>query len=718
MNERVTGSRWLRGAKALLASCALCGVAPCASAAAIAWSGASSSLWANGANWVGGLAPADDTTSDVAVFDFATLPVHLPDTDMARVAGVVFGDGSTAVPAFTLAGKRLTLGAVGIAKLAASGAVTVSADLRLDAAQTWSNDSTTRLTVSGGLNIDGHELSFDGSGATLVTGDIGGTAGLVKKGPGSLELEGSNSYSGGTTIEGGTLIAGKDGRKDTLGPDSAPLTFDGEGATLKLAGTVNNSERNYYFLQSATIDTAGYDLTLNGALAGEGGLTKKGEGELTLAGANTYTGVTTVLGGRLVVDGGEAIADSGSVVLADAAGVAFEVKGSTTIGALSGGGETGGMVHFDGHVLSVGADDGSSTFGGQFSGNQSSQLRKVGAGTLTLTYAEPSDAFKGSVRIDEGTVSIASIDSFGERGSSRLLYFNDGGRLETTADMTFVTRRFEFGTAGSDGIAGVIDVAADTRVDIQGVIRNATGSSAGLRKAGAGTLSIDNDHNAYVGETLVSAGTLRVLGSIAQSAVTVQQGATLAGSGTVGSTLVEAGGTLSPGNPPAVLTVDGDLTQAGGSLLIWELFGDTVTGRGTGFDGIDVSGALAFSGPSSLQLVFSGAGSSVDWTSAFWDVDHLGAGGWLVYAVEGAVTGLEQLAILAADWQDGGERRFSTVRPEATFGLWLGADGVYLEYQAGEPPGPLPAPGVPALVAAGLAGWAAARRARPHSPRG
>ena len=60
--------------------------------------------------------------------------------------------------------------------------------------------------------------------------------------------------------------------------------------------------------------------TGSGSIAGSGGLVKTGTGTLTLAGANSYTGVTTLLAGGLVLDGGQALADASTVQLADAAG--------------------------------------------------------------------------------------------------------------------------------------------------------------------------------------------------------------------------------------------------------------------------------------------------------------------------------------------------------------------------------------------------------------
>ena len=75
--------------------------------------------------------------------------------------------------------------------------------------------------------------------------------------------------------------------------------------------------------------------------------------------------------------------------------------------------------------------------------------------------------------------------------------------------------------------------------------------------------------NTYTGTTTVSDGTLLVNGSIANSAVTVQSGATLGGTGTTGPLTINNGGTHSPGNSPGMTTVTGNYVENG--LLIIEI---------------------------------------------------------------------------------------------------------------------------------------------------
>jgi len=100
-------------------------------------------------------------------------------------------------------------------------------------------------------------------------------------------------------------------------------------------------------LGTATL-TAGANNTstaFSGVISGDGGFTKAGTGTTTLSGANTYTGTTTISAGTLSLLGGNAIADTSAVVLANTAGVSLTLNGvDETIGSLAGGGTTGGNV--------------------------------------------------------------------------------------------------------------------------------------------------------------------------------------------------------------------------------------------------------------------------------------------------------------------------------------------------------------------------------------
>ena len=148
------------------------------------------------------------------------------------------------------------------------------------------------------LNAGGGTFDTNGFDSTINQG-IAGVGGLTKAGNGTLTLLGVNTYKGGTKVTGGA-IKGKlpstgsivlDG--GTIDLANGTLTVDslsGRGGTLNLGSN------------TLVIDQDG-DTIFAGALTGSGALVKRGKGTLTLSGANTLTGTTTVSAGRLSITG-------------------------------------------------------------------------------------------------------------------------------------------------------------------------------------------------------------------------------------------------------------------------------------------------------------------------------------------------------------------------------------------------------------------------------
>ncbi|EEP1080728.1 hypothetical protein HAY15_004637, partial [Salmonella enterica] len=169
----------------------------------------------------------------------------------------------------------------------------------------------------------------------------GGSGNVVKSGADTLTLSGSNSYTGGTTISGGTLVAsnvealgtgdvtnnatlelntggdfinniGGTGRVEKSGDDV--LTLSGansySGGTLISDGTLVASNVDALgsgdVTNNATLEmNTGGDFINN--IGGTGRVEKSGDDTLTLSGSNTYTGGTLISDGTLVASNVEAL---------------------------------------------------------------------------------------------------------------------------------------------------------------------------------------------------------------------------------------------------------------------------------------------------------------------------------------------------------------------------------------------------------------------------
>ena len=149
------------------------------------------------------------------------------------------------------------------------------------------------------------------------------------------------------------------------------------------------------------------------------------------------------------------------------------------------------------------------------------------------------------------------------------------------------------------------------------------GQTVRVIKNGATTWNL-TAANTYTGNTTVTAGTLLINGSTAGGAMLVNSG-TLGGNGTVGgAATISSGATLSPGNSPGLMTFSSGLTMGANSTIIWELTGNTNGGRGTNFDGVNVTGALAIDPTTNSILDTTGGLLPGD---GFWAVNR----SWLVY---------------------------------------------------------------------------------------
>ena len=152
-------------------------------------------------------------------------------------------------------------------------------------------------------------LTFNRNDAVDYAAVISGTGALKKLEAGTLTLTGDNSFSGGTTILGGTVQIGNGGTSGAIG--SGAITNEG---TLAFHRSDN--------------------LLVPGGISGSGEVHQNGSGTLTVSGASTYTGATRVNAGRLLTDGANVLSDASAVTVSQ--GATLQLGGNDGIGSLAG----------------------------------------------------------------------------------------------------------------------------------------------------------------------------------------------------------------------------------------------------------------------------------------------------------------------------------------------------------------------------------------------
>ncbi len=251
-------------------------------------------------------------------------------------------------------------------------------------------------TSSGVLNISGDalvELSpYGETRGFLVIGDRDpgsqtNSTGVINQTGGTLRINSTSDlnlggYGSGTyNLDGGTLEIGGASLKGLYGGGGGTGSYDFNlgGGTIKVIGTALTTAVNAEFVDgtSSTIDTNGFGATWSGVLSGTGNLIKAGAGTLTLSGANTYEGTTTINAGTVSVASGTNLGTGGlDLRRRHSGGDRRRQHRRRQVTLLAGGGT------FDvasGKTLEITGDYGAITGTGG--------LTKEGDGTLSLAFA-------------------------------------------------------------------------------------------------------------------------------------------------------------------------------------------------------------------------------------------------------------------------------------------------------------------------------------------
>ncbi|ESJ45637.1 AIDA autotransporter-like protein ShdA [Salmonella enterica subsp. enterica serovar Havana str. CFSAN001082] len=442
-------------------------------------------------------------------------------------------------------------------------------------------------TYSGGTTIIGGTLTADhadslGTGSVANSGvlqvgegelenTLSGSGSLVKTGTGELTLSGDNSYSGGTTIIGGTLTAD---HADSLG-----------------TGAVANSG----VLQVGEGE-------LENTLSGSGSLVKTGTGELTLGGDNSYSGDTTIADGTLIAANVNALGsgniDNSGTLMLDANG-AFELanvtthSGATTALAAGSTLDAGQLIQENGSTLSI--DLGAATDDAMITADSvtlGGSLNVTGIGSVTDSWTPEAYTY---TLIDSDSAITSDFDDLTIAGMNRedvdfltidgKVDETDNTHYDLTASLSWYADRDNattdaHGTFTLSDPDGSFNVAA-TLTDVDDTLDpGSRWDGKSLTKEGAGTLILSGD-NDYSGGTTINEGTLVAASTTALGTGLVDNNATLVLDAdgevsAVGGITTHSGATTQLALGTSLDLGDSALIQQDGSTLNVELNSDSV----------------------------------------------------------------------------------------------------------------------------------------------
>jgi fibronectin-binding autotransporter adhesin len=527
-------------------------------------------------------------------------------------------------------------------------------------------DGAGAILDMGGNNIGSASalITFNAQAGTLRNlAQLNGGGVLTKSTTGTLLLDTANTFTGGVTIaaNGGTVIAGHSNAlgtgQVTLAGNNAQLTLvDGitvanslhltnsgglQARTLRLqtgatsatyAGPISNSSAQTASLSLTFSAEASGTLIVSGNISGKG-FVKTGAGTVSLSGANTYTGETTVSAGKLVVSSlGEGVAAS-SLGTAGLAPANLVFATGVTLGYV-GAGETSarGFTVNDGVTLDAsgtgalafssaakvafanstatrsltldGTSTGANSFGaglsvgGTLDTDKINLIVKNGVGTWIIANGE---TLKSTAQIDVNVGLLGLAGGVLPLASRVDLATGTTLRMETN-NTDDLGSRIQLDAGAAVTLAVTSDVSFATALTVAGA------GSAAVTKSGAGKLTLAADNTAITGGFTVAQGTLDVTNALGLGAanatvtggrlavnaviantVNVASGGTVGGGGTIATLNVVLGGTLAPGNSPGMLTL-GNVVLAGGSFYEWQV--QNATNQSTGYDKLTVTGNL------------------------------------------------------------------------------------------------------------------------------
>ncbi|MCB1115694.1 MAG: autotransporter-associated beta strand repeat-containing protein [Chlamydiia bacterium] len=516
----------------------------------ISWQSDVNGSWSDGTKWVGGIYPqAAGDTAELGTVALSSKVVNL-DLNISIDSLVITGAEKWTVD--SLNGSALTFsGASGTALNLENATISVPVTINGgDIKFSVTNPATTAVMNDSLLLNTNTVFDIADQAAQLpdmtVSGVISGTGGVIKSNNGTLYFSGLNTYSGGTTFLGGTILILAD---SDLGNSAGPLTFN--GGTLFVAASIS-SLRQTTLNGPGTIETyTNTTYTFNGNILGNGSLIKTGTGTLILGGTNSYLGGTTVSDGIL-----QGTTDSMQGDIVNSASVIFDQAGP-------------------------------GSYGGNMSGNGT--LTKNGLGTVILSG---SNSYTGGTTINSGVLQGTTASLQGDIVNSASVVFDQTGNgtyagiLSGTGSLT----KSNTGTvilSGANTYTGGTTVSGGTlqgtTSSLPGDISNGTsvifdqtasGTYTGvlsgvgsLSKKGSGEVTFTGNSAGFTGATTIEEGSFIVNGTMSSSPFTVNIATLLGGTGSVGTTVNN--GTVSPGNSIGTINIVGDYTQnADGSLLV------------------------------------------------------------------------------------------------------------------------------------------------------
>ena len=357
--------------------------------------------------------------------------------------------------------------------ISGSGGIGGSSALNLDPANTQTLTLNTTNTYTGGTSIGGGTLTIGGAG--LLGGASGSYAGNIGNSGGFNYNSSANQTLSGVIAGPGTLAVSSSGTLLLSGVNSYTGTTTITNGTLAIGGAGQLGAGSYaanITNNGALTYTSSAPQTLSGIISGTGSLTNSGSGTLTLSGVNTYTGSTVVTGGKLILN-----YTTGTVLAPNN----LTVSNAT----VSLQGSNGNAINGANGTITLNA--------GATLSNDSSAPAASDAQTLGTVV------MNGGTLAGTAALNLALFGYYTLNGANAVLY------CTTNSTITAAISRYQ-------NKNNEINVSPGATLTMSGAYVNANGVADIINKTGAGTLVLSAT-NTYTGQTVISNGAVTIAGA-------------------------------------------------------------------------------------------------------------------------------------------------------------------------------------------------------------
>lgn len=579
---------------------------------------------------------------------------------------------TTPITLTTSTSNTVDVSGVGIVLDTNSGGVIINSaanPLQLGSSQTWTNKSSNDLSVSAASALASSvvlTLANNGTGAGKIhlTGPLANGTGAATTGlavnstnTGGLVELGGNTFTGGTTLTAGYVLI------------SDGAAFGGSGNTVNFSGgtPIASSARSL-------VNTSTYNLVTDFAVGGKIGTTPY-LGKITLASGATvdikaYTSSNN--GARTItLYGGNSSVTTNNAQLGLQTATFSNSYGTGSFRVIGGTGDTTsapGIVSFEG-VASFG----------------SAVVLTVGPNATTVFSSDNRlSGNPGSPDVSVETNGVLNLSNGSSSSNQAIGGLYGAGKVLNNASSTG-TSTLTIGGASAGLFSGIIQDSGLGHSSGK-VALNVSKSSAGA------TQTLSGFGNTYTGSTTVTSGTLLVTGAhTGGAAYSVASGATLGGTGSIGSA-INVSGTLSPGVAGIGTLTTGAVTFADGSTLAIDINTTNVNA-----DLLVVNGGVT-TGGSTVNLALTDLGGNVALPigtrlvlashTGTWSVTDVLSYGGLPVADGSTITlGNNTFTVAYADMTSGTASLTLTINPKSPYQSWIDGYAAQLPNAADRLPG-------------------------------